>query len=215
MGDITDIYSYSVDIVLAVLGLIMCFGGYKLFKFSVTCAGAVIGYFIGKGIIGIIVDVLRSGLPYWAYMVIPVVFAIVFAVLAFSFYKRAFIFTVAAFVGRWVFTFVKDMALIDITGFKDTIVLIAISAVIGLAMGFAAYLIQRGAIIFFTSFIGSFMVSAAVAGYVSKFKPIMDGSAFLAEKVFKTPIESVKAFSGLLILILGVAGCITQARQKK
>lgn len=215
MGDITDIYGYSVDIVLAVLGLIMCFGGYKLFKFSVTCAGAVIGYSIGKGIISIIVDVLKSSLPYWGYMLIPVVFAVVFAILAFSFYKRAFIFTVAAFVGKWVYTFVQEMALIDITGFKDTIVLIAISAVIGLAMGFAAYLIQRVAIIFFTSFIGGFMVSAAIAGYVVKLKPVMDGSAFLAEKVFNTPIEPVKAFSGLLILVLGIAGCITQARQKK
>ena len=214
MGNITDIYGYSVDILLGILGLIMCFRGFKLFKFSVTCAGAVIGYFVGKGVITVIVDVLKSGLPFWAYMAVPAIFAVVFAALAFSFYKRAFVFTVAAFVGKWVFTFVNDMSLIDLNGFKDTVVLIVISAVIGLAVGFAAYLIQKGAIIFFTSFIGSYMITVAIAGYVSKFKPVMDGAGFLAEKIFKTPIESVKAFSGLLFLILGIAGCVVQARKK-
>ena len=212
--EISTIVRYSWEIATVIFGLIMCFSGFRLFKFSITVAGIVIGYGAGTYILSVLSDVTKTTLPLWALLAIPFVFAGVFGALAFSFYKKAFIFVVAVFVARSVYVFVKDTAVVPIHAIKDTLIVMGISIVIGIAVGFAAFLVQKGAIIVFTAFGGAYLISSQLSSYAGKIGAILDTSTKVTDKLFKTDVKPLWAFSGLLILILGVAGIVTQAKKK-
>ena len=206
---------YIVDIVMALLGLIICFSGYRFYKFAISCAGAVVGFLLGKGIISIIRDVFGSALPSRVTTAVPLIFALVIGVLAFSFYKKAFIFIVAAFVGRWIYIFVNETAVFKVNGIKDSLILIGIGAAIGLATGFAGFLIQKWAIIVMTAFMGAYVVSIPSSVYMSKLPLLLDAAAYVTDKLFKTAVLPSRALAGLLILILAVAGILVQSKSKK
>ncbi|GEM_PF-3055235 len=75
------------------VGVILCFYGYKFFRFSMAVAGFVIGYYMGRFFWNIyLVNQFASDLRTFASYAVPLVCAILIAVLSYAIYKQALFF---------------------------------------------------------------------------------------------------------------------------
>lgn len=214
MGNLTSVSGYALGVAFLVFGIIICFSGYRLFKMSVTVAGAVIGFTGGKNIMELITKAADLDPNNAGKTIVPIVLAIVCGVLAFSFYRKAFIFVVASMVTKFAFGCFKESEFTKDFTFKQEIVLLLICMVVGLAIGFACFLIQKGAIIFMSAIGGATLIKAALIKYVLMIPFVTDAATKLTSDLFKSSITPVNAVSGLLVLMFGIAGMIVQVKKR-
>ena len=71
------------------LGAILCFNGYKLFRLCLAVAGGVLGY-VGGTFVCKFIESTGSKLPELAKTLIPLIPALVLAIMAFPFAKARF-----------------------------------------------------------------------------------------------------------------------------
>ena len=211
MGNLTG---YLTSAVLLVLGIIICFRGYRLFKFSVTVAGAILGYQAGTIMINLINRAGGLDTRGVAKTVVPLALAVICGALAFSFYRKAFIFVVAAMVTRIMYRAMKSASFAKNFDAKQTIIVLAISVVVGIAIGMACFLIQKGAIIFVSGFGGASLIESALLKYILMVPFISDAASRFTTKIFSSNITPVNAISGLLVLSFGIAGIIVQTKKR-
>ena len=202
-----------VPIIIIILGAVICFSGYKLFRFSITVAGVITGYLGGKFLLSILEEVSGKSLAYVVELVIPFVFAVVLGALAFSFYKKAFIFVVAVVTTKLLYSSVGASSLSESFNTKENLIVLGISFVIGIAFGIACFLIQKGAIIFVSGMSGAWLITYAALPFLQKLSFVTKAATFATEKLFNSKIDGTFAVSGLLILILGITGIVVQTKR--
>ncbi|MBO7453147.1 MAG: DUF4203 domain-containing protein [Clostridiales bacterium] len=210
MNAIADL---AVPIVIMILGAVICFSGYRLFRFSITVAGVVTGYMGGKFLLSILEEITEKSLAHVVELAIPIVFAVVLGALAFSFYRKAFIFVVAVVTTKFLYSSVNASSLSESFKAKENLIVLGISFVIGIAFGIACFLIQKGAIIFVSGMGGAWLISSAALPFLQKISFVENAAVFATEKLFNSSIDGVFAISGLLILILGITGIVVQTKR--
>lgn len=135
-----DLYPW-ISVGALVWGLLDCFFGYKIFKFTVAILGAVIGALAGHWIAAF------AGLTGGAEIVAVLVGALLGAGLAFLAYLAA------VFLAG--FGFGATLGVLLLAHFDHSVAFIA-SIVIGLIGGYAAIKLQKVVVVLATSLLGSF-----------------------------------------------------------
>ena len=209
------ISGYTLTLAMIAFGIIICFFGFKLFKLSVTVAGVIVGYWTGSFVIDFLGDHMGLDPESIARLVVPIIFAILFGVLAFSFYEKAFIVVVAALVTRLLFTTTQKTDFIPVSEFKVRLVVFAVCLVVGVIIGVACYLMQKTAIIFLSAVGGATLIKVALVPYILRLTSFCSLIAQLLTKIFATDIKPYGAIGGILILSFSIAGLIVQIRREQ
>ncbi len=215
MDSVINISGYLLTFGLLGFGIVICFCGYKLFKLSVTVAGVIVGYWAGSFITGLLekhAGLDPKGIP---ALIIPLIFAAVFGVLAFSFYQKAFTVVVAALVTRLMISSADYAGLTKNVDLKIKAIIFFACVVVGVIIGVGCYLIQKGAIVFATAFGGATLIRFAVIPYIMKLTGFVDFLTNLAIKVSESNIKPIGAVGGLLVLGFGIAGMIFQFKHNE
>lgn len=203
------------DIIMVLIGIIVCFFGYKAFKASITIGGAVIGYQFGNFIATFIGNYRGEVLSPNVILVLEIVFALLYALLAFKFYKRSIVLIVAFFVGQFIFNFVMSGMNNKINTTKDTLILIGICAVIGIAIGILSIYVQKWIVIAVSSIGGAKLLSIVLSKYLIGFKAVNTVAGFIVSKNFGVTLSELSALTGLLTIVLAVLGLVIQSKNSK
>jgi len=214
MNSLSYISGYALTLGFLIFGFLICFWGYKLFKLSVTVAGVILGFMTGRFILELLLQYAGYVPPKAVSIVIPLLFALVLGVLAFSFYRKAFIFVVAAVVARALYLSIAQTSFSQKTGTFEDLIVMVICGIVGIAAGIGCFLIQKGAIIVMSGFGGASLIKAAVLPYLTGLSFVTEAATFITEKLFAAHMTPSYATGGLIILIFTIAGIIVQAKQK-
>ncbi|MBQ0012191.1 MAG: hypothetical protein KBT07_05730 [Clostridiales bacterium] len=85
-------------------GLLLCFYGFKMFRISVAVAGFYVGKMLGDLLYGILADQFPSSWNGKAADILPIVTAVILAVISYAIYRKALCFLTSAFTA---FTIMK------------------------------------------------------------------------------------------------------------
>lgn len=206
---------YFTTIVTVVIGFVLCFWGYKTFKSAITLSGLILGYQIAGYIKTIILNYTGKPLEEPIPITITALFSIVCAVLAYSYYKKAVIFTVAYFVTKYLYLAVADNASGTMSVNKNKLIMLAICLVIGFAAGFLCFYAQKWAIIVLTSWGGGMLLSSIVLTYIGGYEIIRQTAKFIAVTLFQSNISKSFALSGMMVLVFCILGMTVQVTTSK
>lgn len=215
MDKLISISGYLLTFAYLGFGIIICFCGYKLFKMSVTVAGVIVGHWAGSLLMSLLekyAGLDPEGIP---SLVVPLIFAVVFGILAFSFYQKAFIVVVAAIVTRLMISSADFAGLTKDMGMNIKIVVYIACIVVGVIIGVGCFLIQKGAIILATALGGATLIRFAVVPYIMKLTGFVDFLTQFAIKVSEAKIKPVTAVGGLIVIGFGIAGLIFQLKHNE
>lgn len=202
MMDAMSLTSLIPAVAILISGILVCGYGYRFFRLSVTLIGAVIGYALG---ILTATTVLAAISPVF-YWIIVAVFTIGIGSVSFAFYRKAIILICTVGVGYW---FTNDYA-------EPTLRNWLIGLGIGLVAGFAAFFLQKAAIILVTAVAGSRMVVTAVLPYVFMLPLLPSLSRKAGEFVFKDVDIPPEVFvPGVLTIVIAAFGFYKQIKENK
>lgn len=172
-------------------GVLACFFGYRLFRFLVGVVGFIPGFVVGSALGSYLVKTPHGEFAFWAGGLLV---GLVGAALAWSFYTFG-VFLIGAVFGA-------GTVLLS-AGAGDKVYLL-LGGVLG---GVLALLLQKPAIILFTSFTGSWsVVSSITFGFGSKVNAL---TLFEKDGVFNEPARhGWEVFAAFLLL--GLAGVAVQ-----
>ncbi len=176
-------------VVLTLLGVLVCFFGYRLLRFTLTVAGLALGGYLGYFI------ATKAGAVNWVVLVVTILLGIVGAVVT-AFLFKAAVFLLGAAAGGLVAAVFSSA-----TGWQHLLIL----AIAGLIGGVLALFIQRPVLSFLTAFLGSWWV---VAGLYNLLGVVLKGSRHITRLRLGEGIE----LPLLLIswLVLGMVGFFVQ-----
>ena len=153
------------DIIITVLGLLagclMCFEGYKLFRFCLGIAGGVAGYIIG----GLLVDLtgkLGIGWSGLARSIVLLVFTIGLGILAFSLYMKALIAITTIIIAFWFYDDFFFLFERITNSVLRTVLTCAAGLIAGVLIGIIVFYAQKWTISLFTAFVGARIISGAL-----------------------------------------------------
>lgn len=152
-----------LPIITLMLGFVVCFSGFKLFRASITCIGAVIGFEIGTFLTGSFSKVLSIENNSKEKLIVIGVCVLVMAIAAFSFYKKAIIYLTA---------FAVTITCLKLRGGNAPLKVILITALVGILLGFIIFLVQKWAIMLATSIGGAYMISTILMAFLLSFDRI-------------------------------------------
>lgn len=208
-------FSYFSDIVLLVIGIIFCFFGYKSFKASITCAGLILGFEFGGFLCRWIGIYTGKPLDLTIVIAVEVLFAIVFGALAFKFYKKAIVVVTTFLVGTRIYRIIATGHPEKTAQLKDSLILLGICLVIGLAFGLLCLFLQKWMVIILTSIGGANILSGLIARYLIKVSIVSEIAQFSVSKIFNASIATNTAIAGLLFIILCLLGILAQKKNAK
>ena len=198
-----DVMTVLTIVIPAVIGVLLCFKGFKLLRISLAVVGAVVGYVLASRIL------LQIHIP----MSLPVrygvlaVFAIGLGALSFGLYEKAVFFVGAAGGAFFAWSFYPA----DATGLNKWIVIVLSALVAGLAEKF----INEWALKAFTALFGARLIAYALVLVASKIELLSTGVSALMVLLFKTTaISAAMAVSGLSIVIFAVVGFLHQLKER-
>ena len=200
-------------IILIVVGIIVCFSGYRFFRLSLALIGAGIGFSLGNYIFDKFIDATNLGSSDIFYLVVVLFFTIGLASLSYVFYLRALMVVTTIGTGYWISSFCRTY------WGKDDIKTFVISWLIGIGIGIIIGLVirslNRWAIILFTSIGGARIVAGLSAPFMITNEPLKNTVIKIANSIFPGLIgKPVVLLSGMLTLILFTAGVIVQSKGK-
>lgn len=193
-----------LPIITLILGFVVCFSGFKLFRASITCLGAVVGFEIGTFLTGSFSRVLSIENSSREKLIVIGVCVLVMAIAAFSFYKKSIIYLTA---------FAVTITCLKLRGGNAPLKVILIAGLVGVLLGFIIYLVQKWAIMLVTSFGGAYMISTILMAFLLSFDRI--DAAFRKMGLLEIGDISVRftLFVQILVLIFFmVAGFIAQTQ---
>ena len=157
-----SISDIAINSIIIIVGFVVCFGGFKLFRTSITILGGFMGYNVGVFVTSRLTQLLGIQTNETVNLIIIVVMAIAFAVLSFSTYKSAIIYLTTLAVAYYYS---------KITGVSSTKVILT-GLVIGLVIGVLIFIIQKYAIILATSYAGAHMIASTAMVMLLYLEPL-------------------------------------------
>ena len=204
-----------ISVIAVIAGCLMCFNGYKLFRFSLGIAGAVAGFSLGKLLISITGDM---GIEWSniAKIIVLAVLTIGLGVLAFKLYMKALIAITTLVCALWFyddFNFLFER----ITNSALRIVLTIGSGIVaGMLIGLIVYYAQKWTISLFTAFVGARIISGVLTPIL--WSGIMQGeyAGFIEQKVLGPDVPLNYSLVRILILVaFCAAGFVIQLKTSK
>ncbi|MCR5527875.1 MAG: TMEM198/TM7SF3 family protein [Saccharofermentans sp.] len=200
--DLMSLSGFLPSIFMLIAGILVCGYGYRFFRLSVTLVGASIGFSLG---VMIATTILASLSPVFHWIIVGV-FTIGIGSVAFAFYQKAIILICTIGVGYW---FVNDYAEPSVRNW-------AIGLGIGLVVGFAAFFLQKAAIMLVTSVAGAKMITTAALPYIFMFPMLPVLSKRAGEFVFRDVSLPPEVFvPGVLTIIIAAFGFSKQLKDDK
>ncbi len=202
-------------IILALIGLFVCFGGYKFFRASITLIGLIAGWFLGNYIFDTFAadfDLADNTNAMW------IVIGVCMAALggsAFALYQKAIIAVSTVAVAYWFYTAYSSIREPKNAGASILYGFIGVG--LGLIVGLAVYNVQKWTIMLLTAVIGGRLAGNVLAPVLVQIEPVRKGATWIMEHVFsdssgalKVEVDDVGVLAGLLMIILAAAGLTVQ-----
>lgn len=206
MSEILKFLPIAGPIVTLVLGVIVCFGGFRLLRASVTCLGAFVGYELGSFLTGTFSRILAIEIDHTSEIFILLLCAVILGITTFAFYKKAIIYIV---------TFATMTSATKIFGGNVSTKYLLISLGVGLALGCLAYMIQKMAIMLITAYGGAYIIAMSIMSLILLIKPVSHFFVGAGSMVIGDVSLSLELFIRILLTIFFlVAGFIAQIQKK-
>ncbi|MCQ2528884.1 MAG: TMEM198/TM7SF3 family protein [Saccharofermentans sp.] len=201
-------------IVLIVIGLLVCFLGYKFFRLSLSLIGAGLGVLIAEFLFDNYASVVNLDGNEVAQVIIVALFAIGLGSLAYSLYMKAVMFITILGCGFWISSCYQSYS--GDASVKGIIISWIVGILVGLIFGVAVRKVQRWAIILFTAFSGAQIVARFSAMYMITNPTLEDVTVKIGKSLFPGMTESPQTLlAGILLIMFFTAGVIVQSQGKK
>lgn len=195
------------------LGAILCFNGYKLFRLCLAVAGGVLGY-VGGTFVCKFIESTGSKLPELAKTLIPLIPALVLAIMAFTLYMKALIAITALFCAYFVYTDYGE--LFPGKGASKTLMPLLVGFVIGLVLGIVVYFAQKWTICFFTAFVGARVIALASSIYLWNLLKANPYALYIQDSFLGTRVTDTPALTACFIIVaFTAAGFVVQLKSSK
>jgi hypothetical protein len=181
-----------------ILGAILCFNGYNLFRFSLAVAGGVLGY-VGGTFLCRFIESTGTSLSDTAKLIIPLVPAIILAITSFALYLKALIAITSLLCAYFVYT--DYGALFPGQGPSKPLMPILAGFVIGLIMGVVVYFAQKWTISFLTAFIGARVIAMASSTLIWNLLRENPYALYIQDSLFGTRVTDTPALTSCFIIV--------------
>lgn len=196
-----------------IVGLILCFNGYKLFRLCLAVVGGVLGY-IGGNFIVKFAEAQGSPLPEIAKLCITVVPAIILAIASFALYMKALIALTALFCAYFVYTDYGQ--LFPGKGADKVLIPLLTGFVIGMILGVVVYFAQKWTICFFTAFVGARVIASASAPFLWNLFRANPYALYIQDNFLGTRVTDTPALTACFIIVaFTAAGFVVQLKSSK
>lgn len=195
------------------IGLIVCFNGYKIFRLCLAIIGGVLGYIGGTFIVNF-VQAQGTALSEIAKLIITLVPAIVLAIASFALYMKALIALTALFCAYFVYVDYGD--LFPGKGTTKALMPLLTGFVIGLIMGVVVYFAQKWTICFFTAFVGARIIAASSAPFLWNLLKGNPYALYVQDNFLGTRVTETPALTACFIIVaFTAAGLVVQLKSSK
>ena len=195
------------------IGLILCFNGYKLFRLCLAVVGGVLGY-IGGTFIVKFAEAQGSPLPELAKLLVTLIPAIVLAIASFALYMKALIGLTALFCAYFVYTDYGQ--LFPGQGVSKVLVPLLTGFVIGMILGVVVYFAQKWTICFFTAFVGARIIASASAPFLWNLLKANPYALYIQDSFLGTRVTDTPALTACFIIVaFTAAGLVVQLKSSK
>ena len=204
-----------ISVIAVIAGCLMCFNGYKLFRFSLAIAGSVAGFYLGRFLINVTGE-MGVEWSYVARMIVLAVLTIGLGVLAFKLYMKALIAITTIICALWfyddfnfLFERVENSAL-------RIVLTIAAGIFAGILIGIIVYYAQKWTISLFTAFVGARVISGVLTPIL--WSGILQGeyAGIIEQKVLGPDVSLNYSLVRILILVaFCAAGFVIQLKTSK
>ncbi|MBO4450633.1 MAG: hypothetical protein J5777_08595 [Clostridiales bacterium] len=196
-----------------ILGMILCFNGYKLFRLCLAVAGGILGY-AGGTLVCNFIEAQGSTLSLIAKVLITLIPAIILAITAFALYMKALIGVTALFCAYFVYT--DYGVLFPGVGASKALLALLAGFVIGLVMGAVVYFAQKWTICFFTAFVGARVIALASANYIWNLFRGNLYALYIQDSLLGTRVTDTPALTACFIIVaFTAAGFVVQLKSSK
>ena len=197
----------------AVIGAIVCFNGYKIFRLCLAVLGGMLGYVLGDFVcsvaqgqgqpLSLVARLLITGIP-----------TIALAIASFALYMKALIALTALICAYFVY---KDYgSLFPGQGPAKALMPLLTGFVAGLLLGVIVYFAQKWTICFFTAFLGARIIASATATYLWGLLRANPYALYIQDTLLGTRVTDTPALTAcFLIVVFTTAGLIVQLKSSK
>lgn len=179
------------------LGILVCFFGYRLMRFTLVIGALTLGAYLGFFI------ATKAGAGFWVVALAAIIMGIIAAVLA-GFLFKAAVFLLGAVSGALVSAVFSSW-----TGWQHLLIL----ALSGLLGGLLALFIQRPALSFLTAFLGAWWM---VAGTYNLIGSLLEGARHITRlRLGEGVALPLLALAWLALGVLGFFGQMFKTGKKR
>lgn len=213
MGQFFQMCGGIINLAALVIGLILCFRGYRFFRLSISFLAAILGNMLADYFIGLFESFAGTKIDAIVTLIVHIVFAVGFFIMGYKLWKKAVFFVSAALVALSSLRLASGHTFKPDSFFNNRIILLISCIAVGIVAGFLVCAVEKWAIVILTAIYGAYLASSAIASIGFFFDRVSQAATELANKIFASGnISAQSAVTGILLLILSVAGFCVQAK---
>ena len=210
IGTLTELILIGAGLII---GSILCFNGYKLFRLCLAVVGGILGYVFGMFICSFI-EGQGSALPELVKILITFVPALALAAASFALYMKALIGLTALFCAYFVYTDYGN--LFPGRGPGKALMPLLTGFILGLILGVVVYFAQKWTICFFSAFVGARVIALVSAPYLWAFLRSNPYSLYIQDSLLGARISETPALTACFIIVaFTAAGFVVQLKSSK
>ena len=196
-----------------IIGAIICFNGYKIFRLCLAVLGGMLGYALGDFICDL-VQGRGQALPLLARLLIIGVPAVVLAITSFALYMKALIGLTALCCAYFAY---KDYgSLFPGNGPGKVLLPVLVGFVAGLILGIIVFFAQKWTICFFTAFLGARILASATAPFLWGLLKDNQYALYFQDTFLGARITDTPALTACFIIVAFTAsGLVVQLQSSK
>ena len=196
-----------------IIGMVICFNGYKIFRLCLAVLGGMLGYVLGDFVCSI---AQGQGQPVsmLARLLITGIPTIALAIASFALYMKALIGLTALFCAYFVY---KDYgSLFPGNGPSKALMSLLAGFVVGLILGVIVYFAQKWTICFFTAFLGARIIASATAPFLWGLLKDNQYALYFQDTLLGTRVTETPALTASFIIVaFTAAGLVVQLKSSK
>lgn len=196
-----------------IIGAIICFNGYKLFRLCLAVLGGMLGYVLGNFVCSF---AQGQGQPMslTARLLITGIPTIALAIASFALYMKALIALTALFCAYFVYT--DYGSLFPGKGPMKALMPLLAGFIAGLLLGVIVYFAQKWTICFFTAFVGARIIASATAPFLWGLLRENQYALYFQDTLLGTRVTDTPALTACFIIVaFTAAGLVVQLKSSK